>query len=152
MLYALLHDRTQFDVLYQTVRCTSPGLRGGAALGTAGDGDPAPGHLRRGAGWSKIEKGADIALHDRRANRDHRKYSEPDRYDMFRSASTWASVSRVHVCLGMHLAPAWSHGWLSTSAVRPAGALHAGPGGGCANIEGMAFRSPLSPPVVFEAP
>ena len=34
-----------------------PGLRGGAALGAAGDGDPAPGHPRHGAGGSEDREG-----------------------------------------------------------------------------------------------
>ena len=52
-----------------------------------------------------IEEGADIALLIGAANRDERKYPDPDRYDMFREQRQHVGFGfGVHVCLGMHLA------------------------------------------------
>ena len=52
-----------------------------------------------------IEEGADIALLIGAANRDERKYADPDRYDMFREQRQHVGFGfGVHVCLGMHLA------------------------------------------------
>ena len=52
-----------------------------------------------------IEEGADIALLIGAANRDERKYTDPDRYDMFREQRQHVGFGfGVHVCLGMHLA------------------------------------------------
>ena len=53
----------------------------------------------------KIEQGADIGLMIGAANRDERKYVDPDRYDMFRQQRQHVGFGfGVHVCLGMHLA------------------------------------------------
>ena len=52
-----------------------------------------------------IEKGADVALMLGAANRDERKYADPDAYDMFREVRQHVGFGfGVHVCLGMHLA------------------------------------------------
>ena len=52
-----------------------------------------------------IEEGADVALLLGAANRDERKYVDPDRYDMFRKVRQHVGFGfGVHVCLGMHLA------------------------------------------------
>ena len=75
----------------------------------------------------KIESGADIALLIGAANRDERKYPEPDRYDMFREQRQHVGFGfGVHVCLGMHLARMESRDRHQHPA-RPPGALHVGP-------------------------
>ncbi len=98
-----------------------------------------------------IEKGADVALMIGAANRDERKYTEPDRYDMFRSQRQHVGFGfGVHVCLGMHLARMESRIAVNTLFDR-LGPFTLDPEAEPPHIEGLAFRSPLSLPVVFEA-
>ena len=152
MLYALLHDRAQFDALYQD-RSLYPQAFEEALRWEP----PVTVILRRATrdaelAGVKIEKGADIALMIGAANRDHRKYPEPDRYDMFREQRQHVGFGfGVHVCLGMHLARMESRVALNTLFDR-LGPFTLDPEADVPHIEGMAFRSPLSLPVVFEAP
>jgi cytochrome P450 len=98
-----------------------------------------------------IEKGADVALMIGAANRDERKYTEPDRYDMFRSQRQHVGFGfGVHVCLGMHLARMESRIAINTLFDR-LGKFTLDPDAEPPHIEGLAFRSPLSLPVVFDA-
>jgi cytochrome P450 len=97
-----------------------------------------------------IEAGADVALLIGAANRDERKYTDPDRYDMFRSQRQHVGFGfGVHVCLGMHLARMESRVAVNTLFDR-LGPMTLDPEAEAPHIEGMAFRSPLSLPVVFE--
>ena len=50
LLFALLNDRAQFDARLRGPVAVPAGLRGGGALGAAGDGHPAAGHPRHRAG------------------------------------------------------------------------------------------------------
>jgi cytochrome P450 len=85
------------------------------------------------------------------ANRDERKYDEPDRYDMFRSQRQHVGFGfGVHVCLGMHLARMESRIAINTLFDR-LGPFTLDTEAEAPWIEGMAFRSPLSLPVVFDA-
>ena len=96
-----------------------------------------------------IEEGADLALLIGAANRDERKYAEPDRYDMFRQQRQHVGFGfGVHVCLGMHLARMESRIAINTLFDR-LGPFTFDPDAELPHIEGMAFRSPLSLPVVF---
>ena len=97
----------------------------------------------------KIESGADIALLIGAANRDERKYPEPERYDMFREQRQHVGFGfGVHVCLGMHFARMESRIAINTLFDR-LGPFRLDPDAEPPHIEGMAFRSPLSLPVVF---
>jgi len=98
-----------------------------------------------------IEKGADVALLLGAANRDERKYADPDRFDMFRDVRQHVGFGfGVHVCLGMHLARMESRVAINTLFDR-LGPFTLDPAAEAPHIEGMAFRSPLSLPVVFAA-
>jgi cytochrome P450 len=151
LLFALLHDREQFDALYgdrtlypqafeEVVRWEPPvtlilrrAVRDAELAGVA------------------IEEGADIALMIGAANRDERKYADPDRYDMFREQHQHVGFGfGVHVCLGMHLARMESRVAINTLFDR-LGPFTLDPEAEPPHIEGMAFRSPLSLPVVFPA-
>ena len=99
----------------------------------------------------KIEKGADIALMLGAANRDERKYTDPDAYNMFREVRQHVGFGfGVHVCLGMHLARMESRVAVNTLFDR-LGRFTLDPAVETPHIEGLAFRSPLSLPVVWPA-
>jgi cytochrome P450 len=151
LLFALLQDRTQFDALHadrslfpqafeEVVRWEPPvtvilrrATRDAELAGVA------------------IEEGADIALLIGAANRDERKYPDPDRYDMFREVRQHVGFGfGVHVCLGMHLARMESRVAINTLLDR-LGPFRLDPDAEPPHIEGLAFRSPLSLPVVFPA-
>ena len=151
LLFALLNDRQQFDALYkdrslypqafeEVVRWESPvtvilrrAIRDTELAGV------------------KIDEGADIALMIGAANRDERKYTDPDRYDMFRTQRQHVGFGfGVHVCLGMHLARMESRVAINALFDR-LGPFTLDPAAEPPHIEGLAFRSPLSLPVVFQA-
>jgi cytochrome P450 len=151
LLFALLNDRAQFDALY-----ADRSLFPQAFEEVVRWEPPVTVILRRAttdtvlAGVA-IEKGADVALMIGAANRDERKYAEPDRYDMFRSQRQHVGFGfGVHVCLGMHLARMESRIALNTLFDR-LGPFTLDTEAEAPWIEGMAFRSPLSLPVVFDA-
>jgi cytochrome P450 len=151
LLFALLHDRAQLDALdgdralfaqaFEEVVRWEP---------------PVTVILRRATEDTElagvaIEGGADVALMIGAANRDERKYTDPDRYDMFRSQRQHVGFGfGVHVCLGMHLARMESRIAINTLLDR-LGPMRLDPDVEPPHIEGLAFRSPLSLPVVFEA-
>lgn len=151
LLFALLHDRAQFDALY-----TDRSLYPQAFEEVVRWEPPVTVILRRAARDTElagvpIEAGADVALLIGAANRDERKYTEPDRYDMFREQRQHVGFGfGVHVCLGMHLARMESRIAINTLFDR-LGPFTLDPSEEPPHIEGMAFRSPLSLPVVFQA-
>jgi cytochrome P450 len=149
LLYALLQDRTQFDALYQ-----DRSLFASAFEEVVRWEPPVTVILRRATRDTElagvpIEEGADLALLIGAANRDERKYADPDRYDMFRAQRQHVGFGfGVHVCLGMHLARMESRIAVNTLFDR-LGPFTLDPDATPPHIEGMAFRSPLSLPVVF---
>ena len=151
LLFALLHDRAQFDAL-----SNDRSLYPQAFEEVVRWEPPVTVILRRAArdtelAGVKIEQGADIALMIGAANRDERKYTDPDRYDMFREQRQHVGFGfGVHVCLGMHLARMESRVAINTLFDR-LGPFTLDPEAEPPHIEGMAFRSPLSLPVVFAA-
>jgi cytochrome P450 len=151
LLFALLHDRAQFDALY-----TDRSLYPQAFEEVVRWEPPVTVILRRAARDTElagvpIEAGADVALLIGAANRDERKYTDPDRYDMFREQRQHVGFGfGVHVCLGMHLARMESRIAINTLFDR-LGPFTLDPSEEPPHIEGMAFRSPLSLPVVFQA-
>jgi cytochrome P450 len=149
LLLALLSDRTQFDALYHD-RSLFP-----QAFEEALRWEPPVTVILRQATCDTelagvpVAAGADVALLLGAANRDERKYVDPDRYDMFREGRQHLGFGfGVHVCLGMHLARMESRVALNTLMDR-LGPFTLDPAAPDPHIEGMAFRSPLSLPVVF---
>lgn len=99
-----------------------------------------------------IAEGADIALLLGSANRDERKYKNPDQFDMFREMRQHVGFGfGVHVCLGMHLARMESRVALNTLFDRLSDLRLDPEPGQDVHIEGLAFRSPISLPVAFTA-
>jgi cytochrome P450 len=151
LLFALLNDRSQFDALYGD-RSLFPQAFEEVVRWEP----PVTVILRRAAEDTElagvaIKGGADVALMIGAANRDERKYSDPDRYDMFRSQRQHVGFGfGVHVCLGMHLARMESRIAINTLFDR-LGPFTLDPEAEPPHIEGLAFRSPLSLPVVFDA-
>jgi cytochrome P450 len=149
LLLALLNDRAQFDALYQD-RSLYPQAFEEALRWEP----PVTVILRRATRETElagvgIEAGADVALLLGAANRDERKYVDPDRYDMFREVRQHVGFGfGVHVCLGMHLARMESRVAINTLFDR-LGPFALDPEADAPHIDGMAFRSPLSLPVVF---
>jgi cytochrome P450 len=149
LLLALLNDRTQFDALYAD-RSLYP-----QAFEEALRWEPPVTVILRQAtrdtelAGVAIDAGADVALLLGAANRDERKYDDPDRFDMFREVRQHVGFGfGVHVCLGMHLARMESRVAITTLFDR-LGPFTLDPAAEPPHIEGMAFRSPLSLPVVF---
>ena len=151
LLFALLQDRAQFDALFAD-RSLFPQAFEEAVRWEP----PVTVILRRATRATElagvpIEEGADLALLIGAANRDERKYPDPDRYDMFREQRPHVGFGfGVHVCLGMHLARMESRIAINTLLDR-LGPFTLDPEAEPPHIEGMAFRSPLSLPVVFPA-
>ena len=152
LLLALLNDRTQLDALYR-----DRSLYAQAFEEVLRWEPPVTLILRRATCDTElagvpIDEGADIALMIGAANRDERKYADPDRYDLFREQRQHVGFGfGVHVCLGMHLARMESRVAVNTLFDR-LGPITLDPEVEPPHIEGLAFRSPLSLPVVFEPP
>jgi cytochrome P450 len=150
LLFALLNDRAQFDALYNDRALYAQAFE--ESLRWEG---PVTVILRRAVidtelAGVPIGAGADVALLLGAANRDHRKYEDPDRFDMFRAVRQHVGFGfGVHVCLGMHLARMESRVAINTLFDR-LGPFTLDPEAEPPHIEGMAFRSPLSLPVVFD--
>jgi cytochrome P450 len=151
LLFGLLDDRRQFDALY-----TDRSLYPQAFEEVVRWEPPVTVILRRTTrdtvlAGVPIDEGADVALLIGAANRDERKYTFPDRFDMFRQQRQHVGFGfGVHVCLGMHLARMESRIAINTLFDR-LGPFTLDPEADPPHIEGMAFRSPLSLPVVFRA-
>ena len=149
LLFALLGDRPQFDALYND-RSLFPQAFEEVVRWEP----PVTLILRRVTRDTElagvpIDAGADVALMIGAANRDERKYADPDRYDMFREQRQHVGFGfGVHVCLGMHLARMESRVAINTLLDR-LGPFTLDPDAEPPHIEGLAFRSPLSLPVVF---
>ncbi|HVA09012.1 MAG TPA: cytochrome P450 [Acidimicrobiales bacterium] len=151
LLLALLNDRAQFDALYNDRSLYAQAFEEAVRWEP-----PVTVILRRAMRDTElagvhIDEGADIALLLASANRDERKYEDPDRFDMFRTMRQHVGFGfGVHVCLGMHLARMESRVAINTLFDR-LGPFTLDPAAEAPHIEGMAFRSPLSLPVVFSA-
>jgi cytochrome P450 len=152
LLFGLLNDRAQFDALR-----ADRSLYAQAFEESVRWEPPVTVILRRATRATElagvaIEEGADVALLLGAANRDERKYADPDRFDMFRQVRQHVGFGfGVHVCLGMHLARMESRVAINTLFDR-LGDFRLDPAAEPPHIEGLAFRSPLSLPVVFDTP
>jgi cytochrome P450 len=149
LLLGLLRDRDQFDALYRD-RSLYP-----QAFEEALRWEPPVTVILRQAtkdtelAGVPVAAGADVALLLGAANRDERKYDDPDRFDMFRQVRQHVGFGfGVHVCLGMHLARMESRVAINTLFDR-LGPFRLDAEAEAPHIEGLAFRSPLALPVVF---
>jgi len=98
-----------------------------------------------------IPAGAAVSVNLGAANRDPARWSEPDRFDLFRTAKPHIAFAfGQHVCLGMHLARMETRVLLETLFERLPG-MRLDPQAEDVHITGMIFRAPLALPVVFEA-
>jgi cytochrome P450 len=100
-------------------------------------------------GGVDIQAGATVGVCIGSANRDERKHPDPDRFDLFRDAKQHMTFGfGPHMCLGMHLARMESRVALNTLIARLPD-LRLDPDAEAPWIQGLAFRSPPSLPVVF---
>lgn len=99
-----------------------------------------------------VRQGADVALLLGAANHDHRRFEDPDAFNLFRSSRQHVGFGfGVHVCLGMHLARMETRVAIERVLER-LGDLRLDPQSDeDPHIEGLAFRSPTSLPVAFAA-
>lgn len=99
----------------------------------------------------EIAPGDNVGVCIAAANRDERRYPDPDLFDIERgSASHLTFGSGPHVCLGMHLARMEARVALDVLLERLVD-LALDPEGERPSVVGMAFRSPDALPVVFSA-
>ena len=99
-----------------------------------------------------VEEGADVGLLLGSANRDERKYEDPDRFDLFRASRQSLGFGfGVHVCLGMHLARMETRVAMNALLDRLVDIELAPAPGQDLHIKGMAFRSPIALPITFTA-
>ncbi len=96
-----------------------------------------------------VEEGADVGLLLGAANRDERKYKDPNHFDIYReSRQSLGFGFGVHVCLGMHLARMETRVALETLFDRLPD-IRLAPDAEDPHIRGMAFRSPITLPVAY---
>jgi cytochrome P450 len=97
-----------------------------------------------------IPEGTDVGLFLGAANRDPRRYDDPDTFNMFREAQQHVGFGfGVHMCLGMHLARMESRVAVNALLDRFDDIRFDASADDDAHIHGMAFRSPTSLPVTF---
>jgi cytochrome P450 len=95
-----------------------------------------------------IPEGAAITLCMGSANRDEKRWTDPDRFDIHRPRRAHISFAGgIHSCLGMHLARVETKAMLNSLLDRVTD-LQLVPGDDT-DIVGMPFRSPGSLPVTF---
>ncbi|MHB1712088.1 MAG: cytochrome P450 [Acidimicrobiales bacterium] len=103
-------------------------------------------------GGVRIPAGTDVGLFLGAANRDERRYDDPDRFDIFREAQQHVGFGfGVHMCMGMHLARMESRVAVNAILDRLADIRLDPAPGDDPHIHGLAFRSPTSLPVSFTA-
>jgi cytochrome P450 len=102
-------------------------------------------------GGQSIPAGSTVMPFLGAANRDAQRWSDPDRFDVFRPAKAHIGFGHgVHVCLGMHLARLEMRVALDRLFDRLPN-LRLDPEGDDPHIRGQVFRSPTSLPVLFGA-
>jgi cytochrome P450 len=101
-------------------------------------------------GGVRIPPGGFVAVSLGAANRDPRRYAEPDAFDIFREDKQHISFGDgAHTCLGMHLARLEMRILLNAVLDRLPG-LRLDPAAEDPHIHGMIFRSPPNLPVRFD--
>jgi cytochrome P450 len=100
-------------------------------------------------GGVRIPAGSFVAVSLGAANRDPRRYAEPDVFDIFRDRASHMSFGDgAHKCLGMHLARMEMRVLLNAVLDRLPG-LRLDPDADDPHIHGLIFRSPPNLPVRF---
>jgi cytochrome P450 len=100
---------------------------------------------------TEIPAGRDLNVFLGSANRDERRYAEPDRFDIHRTPVPHVSFgSGPHMCLGMHLARMETRVGLDAVLERLPD-LRLDPDASRPRMVGTAFRSPDTLPVCFTA-
>jgi cytochrome P450 len=149
LLFALLTHPDQLDAVRRDRRLVPPAIE--EALRWE---PPLTSIVRRAKkditlGGVDIPAGADVGVCLAAANRDERRFPEPDRFDIFREPRPHASFgSGPHMCIGMHLARMETRVAVNRALDR-LDDLRLDPDGNDVHIHGMAFRSPTSLPVLF---
>jgi len=101
-------------------------------------------------GGVPIPANSDVGLFLGAANRDDRRYADPDTFDMFRQAQQHVGFGfGVHMCLGMHLARMEARVAVNAILDRLDDIRFDPDADDDPHIHGMAFRSPTSLPVCF---
>jgi cytochrome P450 len=101
-------------------------------------------------GGVAIPANSDVGLFLGGANRDERRYTNPEAFDLFREAQQHVGFGfGVHMCLGMHLARMESRVAVNALFDRFEDIHLDMTRGDDPHIHGMAFRSPTSLPVTF---
>ena len=101
-------------------------------------------------GGVRIPAGSFVAVSLGAANRDPRRYAEPDVFDIFRDRASHISFGDgAHKCLGMHLARMEMRVLLNAVLDRLPG-LRLDPDADDPHIHGLIFRSPPNLPVRFD--
>jgi cytochrome P450 len=99
----------------------------------------------------RIPKGAPVSVNLGAANRDPSRWSDPDRFDLFREAKPHLAFAiGQHVCLGQHLARMETRVLLERLFARCPN-LRFDPEQPAPSITGLIFRSPQAIPVRFDA-
>ncbi|HEX3947867.1 MAG TPA: cytochrome P450 [Acidimicrobiales bacterium] len=99
-------------------------------------------------GGVPMVEGTELMLLLGEANRDGRRYPDPDRFDLFRRDGPHVGFGfGVHACLGMHLARMEARVALNTLLDRLPDLRLGGP----ARMQGTAFRSPDALPIQFHS-
>jgi cytochrome P450 len=100
-------------------------------------------------GGVDIPKGSTVSICVGTANRDPRRYADPDRFDLFRDHRLHVTFGHgPHICLGMHLARMETRVAINRVLDRLPN-LRLDPDAPAPTIQGVAFRSPDALPVVF---
>jgi cytochrome P450 len=101
-------------------------------------------------GGVRIPAGSFVAVSLGAANRDPRRYADPDAFDVMRPGEQALTFgSGIHKCLGMHLARMEMRVLLTAVLDRLPG-LRLDPAAHDAHIHGLIFRSPPNLPVRFD--
>ena len=101
-------------------------------------------------GGMKITEGSHVSVCIGAANRDPAKYTDPDRFDIFRDAKQHISFGfGPHMCLGMHLARMETRVALNRLFDRLPN-LRLDPEADDVHVHGLMFRSPHELPVLFD--
>lgn len=98
-----------------------------------------------------VPAGSTMGLSLGGANRDPRRFPDPDRFDISRPPSLhMAFAAGPHTCLGLHLARLETRVLMNRVLDRLPG-LRLDPAGDDPHIHGQTFRSPTTLPVLFDA-
>ncbi|MGH9306240.1 MAG: cytochrome P450 [Acidimicrobiales bacterium] len=103
-------------------------------------------------GGVRIAADSDVGLFLGAANRDESRYTNPDRFDIWREPQPHVGFGfGAHLCLGMHLARMEARVAVDAILDRLDDISLDPEAGGDPHIHGLAFRSPTSLPVSFSA-